>query len=95
MAAINRQSESASISQANDWLVYDELQPDGTYVTRKIHPTNLGFVAGGTGGGLIGVISPEGAVTANPGTTYFNTADGSFWIKTTGTGNTGWLALLT
>lgn len=51
--------------------------------------------AGGSGGGgLAGSGSPEGAQTANPGTTYLNTDDDSFWVKKTGTGNTGWIELI-
>lgn len=52
--------------------------------------------AGGAGGGagLIGAGSPEGVQTADPGTTYYNTTDGSFWVKETGAGNTGWAQLL-
>lgn len=34
--------------------------------------------------------SPEGAVTAPPGSTYRDTANGLFYVKRTGTGNTGW-----
>lgn len=37
---------------------------------------------------------PEGVVTGNPGQTYLNTTDDSFWIKKTGTGNTGWIELI-
>lgn len=39
-----------------------------------------------------GTASPEGAVTALPGATYVNTATGNFWVKASGTGNTGWKA---
>jgi hypothetical protein len=49
----------------------------------------------GGGGGLTGAGSPEGAVTANPGTTYYDPATGAFWVKATGTGtNTGWHQLV-
>lgn len=40
---------------------------------------------------LTGAGSPEGSVTANPGSLYFNQTDSTLWIKTTGTGNTGWV----
>ncbi len=51
---------------------------------------------GGTGGGgLAGTGSPEGVVTANPGATYLDTSNGFFYVKATGTGNTGWLAIVT
>ncbi len=36
--------------------------------------------------------SPEGSVTAPVGATYKDTSTGIFWVKTVGTGNTGWLA---
>jgi hypothetical protein len=42
------------------------------------------------GNGLEGVGGPEGVVTANPGTTYFDTTTDSLWYKKTGNGNTGW-----
>lgn len=51
--------------------------------------------AGGGGGGESGTGSPEGVVTASPGTTYYDTASGSFWVKGSGTGNTGWVPLVT
>lgn len=50
--------------------------------------------SGGGGAGLIGAGSPEGVETADPGTTYYNTSDGTFWVKETGAGNTGWAQLL-
>lgn len=49
---------------------------------------------GGGGSGQSGAGSPEGVVTAEPGTTYFNTTDSSFWAKGTGSGNTGWVQLI-
>ncbi len=54
---------------------------------------NIGTGTGG--GGLSGVGSPEGIVTANPGATYLDTANGFFYAKQTGTGSTGWLAIVT
>lgn len=46
----------------------------------------------GTGGfGMVGVVDPEGVVTATPGTPYVNTLLKSFWFKESGNGNTGWL----
>lgn len=42
-----------------------------------------------------GTGSPEGVVTAPPGSFYSNTSGGagaSFWVKESGTGNTGWVA---
>jgi len=48
----------------------------------------------GGGGGEGGSGDPEGVVTAAVGTTYVNTDDNSFWVKTSGTGNTGWTELI-
>lgn len=48
----------------------------------------------GPASALIGAGSPEGVETADPGYTYYNTTDGSYWVKETGTGNTGWVQLL-
>lgn len=49
--------------------------------------------AGGAGG-AVGSVNPEGVVTANPGSTYYNTANSTFWVKSSGTENTGWTELL-
>lgn len=60
----------------------------------KIVDLASGGGGSGTGGaGSIGVGSPEGVLTASPGTTY-GTAAGGFWYKVTGTGNTGWIQLV-
>ncbi len=45
---------------------------------------------GGGGTGMVGVVDPEGVVTADPGTSYSNRVLKTFWYKETGTGNTGW-----
>lgn len=37
-----------------------------------------------------GTGSPEGVVTAIPGSTYVDVSNGNLWVKQTGTGNTGW-----
>jgi len=56
----------------------------------------VGSFGGGAGGGagLYGTGSPEAAQTADPGTTYYDTSGGGFWVKATGTGNTGWVQLI-
>lgn len=46
------------------------------------------------GGGESGSGSPEGVVTADPGVTYWDTADQSLWVKDTGAGNTGWVQVI-
>jgi len=59
--------------------------------------TSLLFATGaGTDiGTYVGAGSPEGAVTARIGSTYCRTDGGaatSFYVKESGTGNTGWVA---
>lgn len=44
--------------------------------------------------GSVGSGSPEGVVTANPGTSYLDGDTDSLWYKKTGTGNTGWVQLI-
>ena len=46
------------------------------------------------GGGLVGVGSPEGAVTAAAGTSYLDTSTDSLWYKASGAGDTGWVQLI-
>jgi len=56
-------------------------------------PIPSGGGGGGGGSGLSGTGSPEGVVTATPGTEYIDTAGtlGAWrWLKTSGVGNTGW-----
>jgi hypothetical protein len=53
---------------------------------------NIG--GGGGSGAFAGVGSPEGVVTAPPGATYLDTANGAFYAKQTGILNTGWLPLI-
>ncbi|SRR6266542_3304801 len=48
----------------------------------------------GGGGGLAGAGSPEDVTTASPGTTYLDTSTNSFWVKSSGVGNTGWVQLI-
>lgn len=43
---------------------------------------------------LTGTGTPEGVKTAGPGRTYLDTASGNFWMKLTGTGNTGWIMIV-
>lgn len=55
---------------------------------------NGGGGGGGGGGGETGVVDPEGVVTASPGTTYYNSANQTFWVKASGVGNTGWVQIV-
>lgn len=58
---------------------------------KRIAGADSGGGGGGTGGaGLVGVVDPEGVVSATPGTTYVNTDNGTLWVKQSGSGNTGW-----
>lgn len=50
-----------------------------------------GLLLGESGGSVLyGTGSPEGVQTANPGSVYLD-ANGKWWGKATGTGNTGWI----
>ena len=61
----------------------------------KINHNSTGGGGSGTGGaGIVGVGSPEGVVTATPGTSYFDTSTNSYWYKRTGSGNTGWFEIV-
>lgn len=63
-----------------------------TLLKRIALGVDAGTAGGGTGGaGIVGVVDPEGVVTAPPGTPYANTLLKSFWYKESGNGNTGWL----
>lgn len=70
--------------------------PMRTDPMRVIEVKILNALNGGEGSGSAtpGVVNPEGSVTANPGQTYYNTDNSTFWVKSSGTGNTGWTELL-
>ncbi len=68
----------------------------------RLHPNGAGVVRITSDAAPEGVIStigtgsPEGVVSAPPGSDYRNLAGGAgstFWVKQTGTGNTGWVAV--
>lgn len=59
-----------------------------------VYLLNTLAISGVAGGGQSGTGSPQGVVTAPPGTTYYDTAAQAFWVKGSGTGNTGWVELL-
>ena len=50
-----------------------------------------GTISGGTSGGLTGTGSPQNVVSAPAGTTYWDSAGQSLWVKNSGTNNTGWV----
>lgn len=82
--------------------------PDGTDAPVQLLPVTAGVVGSTvfqvTNGGVVtvngvtqrsGAGSPEGVVTAVPGSLFFRTDGGAgatFYVKETGTGNTGWIA---
>lgn len=54
-----------------------------------------GFGGGGNTSSSAGSGSPEGVVTRSPGATYWDVTNQVFYVKDTGTGDTGWVALIT
>jgi hypothetical protein len=66
-----------------------------TYVPDPNKVDGKPVVGDSTGsGGLAGAGSPEGVTTATPGTTYLDTVANAFYVKATGSGNTGWIPLI-
>ena len=47
---------------------------------------------GGGGSGMIGVVSPQGTVTATAGTTYYDSVADTFWVNLDGA--TSWKQLI-
>ena len=64
---------------------YLNLDGSTTGWTKLIAKANLDEII------MQGGINPEGAVTAGKGTLYSDTQNGVLYIKTTSTGNTGWI----
>jgi len=63
---------------------------------RSLHKL-VDLAGGGSGGGAAGKYgtgSPEGVVTAPPGTTYARTDTGGLWTKNSGTGSSGWVEIV-
>jgi len=69
-------------------------------LVKILNSINAGGGGGGGGGsgtgqsGIVGTGSPEGVVTATPGTSYFDSSANAFYYKQTGSGNTGWVPLI-
>ena len=96
----------AAFFSSNDYLLPDTV---GGASLRSSSNADVQLHAGGTGHvrivsdaeatgalELIGRNSPQGSVTAPPGSTYRNLNGGvgsSFYVKQTGTGSTGWAAI--
>lgn len=68
---------SNGIPIGSDWGGYLTLRDSGSAVTELSIKRGAG--------------SPEGVVTANPGSIYLNSSGGPPYYKNTGTGNTGWV----
>ena len=64
---------------------YLNLDGSTTGWTKLVAKANLDEII------MQGGINPEGAVTAGKGTLYSDTQNGVLYIKTTGTGSTGWI----
>lgn len=69
---------SNGVPIGSDWGGYLFLRDSGSSVTELSIKRGAG--------------SPEGVVTANPGSIYLNSSGGAPYYKNTGTGNTGWVA---
>ena len=84
----------------NPTFLGDGYTPRRSDTQWAIEQKILGAIVDGLGGsgaggaGLSGTGSPEGVVTASPGSLYTDTSTGAFWNKVTGTGNTGWQMLV-
>ncbi len=67
---------------------------------RILNALRNGGGGGGGGGsgtgqsGIVGTGSPEGVVTATAGTIYYDSNAGAFYVKGSGSGNTGWVSLI-
>jgi len=74
------------------WLCYGLSQSQAAMLVL------LNSIAGATGSGATtsgGVVNPEGVVVANQYSLYYNSANDTFWVKRTGSGNnTGWSQLI-
>lgn len=82
----------------SSWGTTPHNQDTLNTLLKRIASSASGGSGGGSGGGgtgtgqsgMVGVVDPEGVATATPGTSYLNTATNQFWIKHSGSGNTGW-----
>lgn len=66
-------------------------------ILAAVSDISTGGGGGGSGTGQSGIVgsgSPEGGVTAEPGTIYWDSAGQSLWIKNSGSGNVGWTQLI-
>lgn len=86
--------DATHISATN--LGYSGNTSPGSNVSasRQVGPGGLKGTDGTSSSQLYGTGSPEGAATAIPGTTYWDTLNQSLWVKNSGSGNTGWVQLI-
>lgn len=80
-------------ADGNNGDTYTDLSSGDFYI--KYNDVWNIFQGAPGGSGESGVGSPEGVVSAASGTTYLDTASNNFWVKATGVGNTGWVAIVT
>lgn len=66
------------------------LDGNGNY-SPPLAPAGTPNAAVGGATGLSGSIAPEGVVDGTFGNTYTRTTNGAFYIKTSASGNTGWV----
>lgn len=86
---------SAGLAAADLFAVVDD--PGGTPATQKATLTQLITLLTASFSNLSGSGSPEGVQTASVPRIYFDissTTNPGMWVKTTGTGNTGWAEVL-
>lgn len=97
--ALNNASDGSEVSIADTKFVMDESGKFGVGTTSpsaQLHvvgdcivTSTIWLNAAKTIGIFTGSGTPEGSVTASPGSTYHDTT-GKFFLKQTGTGTTGW-----
>jgi hypothetical protein len=77
---------------------YVDTDTGDRYTKESGDGTLTGWTADGSGGGgaggLEGSGSPEGVETAEPGATYWDSSNNIFYVKASGSGNTGWRELI-
>lgn len=65
-----------------------DVRPRAIYAATSVTTPRV-YYGGGSASSTAGSATPEGAVTAEPGSMYLRT-NGSWYIKASGSGNTGW-----
>ncbi len=84
-------AENSNVQAALPRFPWADFPADRTYVDNAIADLKADIAnSPSASAGASGVGSPEGVVTASPGATYWDTAGQFFYVKDSGTGNTGW-----